>query len=148
MKFLKLIGGIVLFGAVVAAIILAVSDRLPKTHVVSIEIKNCQFTNSGELKVQKDQNMALNIKSDKAGEIHVHGYELKKTAEAGKSVDFNFRAVQSGIFDIEHHGCPDYHVQLTVLNDDGSEPKREEHEQEEHKEPEPKTHEEEEPHQD
>ena len=36
-------------------------------------------------------------------EVHLHGYDIEKEAEAGKPVWFNFKASMDGVFEIEVH---------------------------------------------
>lgn len=54
-----------------------------------------------ELKVKKDGQVNLTVKSDTADEIHVHGYDLKKDVAKGGTVTFDFPANIDGRFEIE-----------------------------------------------
>ena len=44
------------------------------------------------------------VRSDLAGEIHVHGYDYTKDVSAGGSVDLEFSAKSEGIFEVELEG--------------------------------------------
>lgn len=132
MKTLKIALGLVAFLLTAGAIVALGRDRLPQTSKIDIKINSCEYDVAGDLKVKKDQNMALTVSSVQGGEVHLHGYDLKKTLIPGQSETFNFRAVQSGVFDFEQHGC-DGHILLVVLNSDGSEPNIKEHQEEDEK---------------
>lgn len=121
MKTLKLT--LALVGFIAAAGLAAVlgADKLPKTQRISITVRNCEYEVDGAMTVKKGQNVSLTATSEEGGEFHIHGYELKKSLADGQKATFNFRAVQSGIFDVEMHDCEE-HVMLTVLNEDGTEP--------------------------
>lgn len=51
--------------------------------------------------VKQNDNVTLNITGDHTEEIHIHGYDLLKTIEAGKSGVYKFRADKSGDYEIE-----------------------------------------------
>ena len=54
-----------------------------------------------EITVQKDDTARIEVRSDTAGEIHLHGYDIAKDVEAGGTVRFNFPAAIEGVFEIE-----------------------------------------------
>jgi len=55
------------------------------------------------VKVAKGTEVRLLVTSDKADELHVHGYELEKELPAGKQATLDFTADQTGLFEIETH---------------------------------------------
>jgi hypothetical protein len=57
-----------------------------------------------EITVEKDETARIQIRSDTAAEVHVHGYDLFKNVEAGGSVRFSFPATIEGVFEIELEG--------------------------------------------
>jgi hypothetical protein len=54
-----------------------------------------------EITVEKGDTVRIEVRSDTAAEVHVHGYDLVKNVEAGGSVRFNFPATIEGVFEIE-----------------------------------------------
>ena len=56
-----------------------------------------------EVEVSKGDRVALQVGSDQAGEVHVHGYEIDKPLKAGGSVLVTFPARIDGVFEIELH---------------------------------------------
>jgi cytochrome c-type biogenesis protein CcmE len=62
--------------------------------------------------VQKDDTVRLQVRSDTAAEVHVHGYDIFKNVEAGGSVRFNFPADIEGVYEIELEGT---HTQIGQL---------------------------------
>jgi hypothetical protein len=51
--------------------------------------------------VKEGQDVRLQVTSDVAEEVHVHGYDLHKEVAAGGTVRFGFRASIAGVFVIE-----------------------------------------------
>jgi hypothetical protein len=51
--------------------------------------------------VSKGDTVRLEVRSDTAAEVHVHGYDISKDVEAGGSVRFTFPADAEGVFEIE-----------------------------------------------
>jgi hypothetical protein len=45
----------------------------------------------------------LRIRSDIDDEIHIHGYDITKAVQAGKTVAVSFKASITGIFEMESH---------------------------------------------
>jgi hypothetical protein len=66
------------------------------------------------VKVTKGTAIRLQVTSDEADEVHVHGYELEKELPAGEQVTLDFTADQTGLFDIELHESDLQLVQLEV----------------------------------
>jgi heme/copper-type cytochrome/quinol oxidase subunit 2 len=54
-----------------------------------------------DITVNKDDTVRLEVQSDTAAEVHVHGYDISKDVEAGGSVKFNFKADIEGVYEIE-----------------------------------------------
>ena len=63
--------------------------------------------------VTKDDTVRLEVRSDTAGEVHVHGYDVFKDVEAGGSVKFNFKAGIEGVYEIE---LEETHTQIGQLS--------------------------------
>ena len=66
------------------------------------------------VKVAKGTTVELTVTRDSDGEIHIHGYDIAKTAKAGVPVTFRFVADQPGIFEIEAHSPDVLLLQLQV----------------------------------
>lgn len=66
------------------------------------------------VKVAKGTEVRLLVTSDKADELHVHGYELEKELPAGEQVTVDFTADQTGVFEIETHETELQLAQLEV----------------------------------
>jgi len=54
-------------------------------------------------RVHEGDEIVLNISSDHADELHVHGYDLHGSLTPGKPLQLRFKAEHSGRFDIELH---------------------------------------------
>jgi hypothetical protein len=66
------------------------------------------------VKVSKGTQIRLRVTSDKADELHVHGYNFEKELPAGQQVMLDFTADQTGLFDIELHESDLQLAQLEV----------------------------------
>ena len=54
--------------------------------------------------VDKGDRVVLVVKSDVADEIHLHGYDVSRDVEAGKTVRLPFKATIPGRFEVELEG--------------------------------------------
>ena len=57
-----------------------------------------------KLSFTKGDEVSFKVRSDVAEEIHVHGFDLHKDVEAGKSVTFAFPAKFDGKYEVEMEG--------------------------------------------
>jgi hypothetical protein len=74
---------------------------------ITVDVKD--FKPVGGIKtltVKKGQRAQYTVTSDKAEEIHTHGYDIAKDVGPGKPAKFDFVANIDGVFDVEleHHG--------------------------------------------
>ncbi len=53
------------------------------------------------VKLDSGSQVRLQVTSDHADEVHVHGYDLKKDLEAGQPGVISFKADQTGVFEVE-----------------------------------------------
>jgi hypothetical protein len=57
--------------------------------------------------VTKGDTVRLLVSSDGDDEIHLHGYDITRTAKPGKPARFRFAANVEGVFEIESHTAED-----------------------------------------
>jgi hypothetical protein len=62
----------------------------------------------------KNDRVRFVVKSDVSDEIHVHGYDFKKTVKAGGKVTFSFPAKIDGEFVVELEGRAEQIAKLVV----------------------------------
>lgn len=75
------------------------------------------------LPAKQNESVTLRIRSDRAGEVHVHGYDQNVILKTGAEVVLTFTAKASGIYPIHLHerqnpadpDSPMLHRQLAVL---------------------------------
>jgi FtsP/CotA-like multicopper oxidase with cupredoxin domain len=67
-----------------------------------------------KIRVTKGDTVRFRVRSPKAEEVHVHGYDLKKDLPAGRTVSMSFKATIDGIFVIELEGSGTQIAQLRV----------------------------------
>jgi heme/copper-type cytochrome/quinol oxidase subunit 2 len=56
-----------------------------------------------DIKVKNGDSVDIVVSSDATNDLHLHGYDIEKTAEPGKPVHFKFKADAEGEFDLESH---------------------------------------------
>jgi hypothetical protein len=67
-----------------------------------------------KLEYTKGDLIRFVVKSDVSDEVHVHGYDIPKTVEAGGSVSFRFPANLEGVFEIELESRKEQIAELRV----------------------------------
>jgi len=66
------------------------------------------------LTYDEGDQIRFKVESDTSDEIHVHGYDIAKEVEAGRSVTFSFPAEIEGVFEVELEGRGEQIAELTV----------------------------------
>ena len=67
------------------------------------------------LTVKQGQTVRFRVRNDEKEEVHVHGYDIKKDLEPGKTETVAFKATIPGIFEIELEGSGTPLAQLKVV---------------------------------
>jgi hypothetical protein len=62
---------------------------------------------------QGDQ-VTFRVRTNDADEVHVHGYNIERETQPGKTLTISFKATINGIFEIELHHADAQIGQLTV----------------------------------
>ena len=87
------------FTGVVVAVRVAGGKVVPPAHRVDVPM---------------GQRVRLQVDSDVADEVHVHGYDLMKDVKPGGIVTFDFPASLEGIFEAELEGRKQQIIELRV----------------------------------
>ena len=66
------------------------------------------------LTFDQGDTVRFRVRSDTAEEVHIHGYDIKKDLEPGKTATVSFRASITGIFEIELEGSATQIAELKV----------------------------------
>jgi hypothetical protein len=67
-----------------------------------------------ELEYSAGEEVRFRVSSDKAEEVHVHGYDIAKEVPAGGTVEFDFPAELEGIYEAELEGLGVQIIELRV----------------------------------
>ena len=67
-----------------------------------------------KLRLTEGETVRFRVRSDVADHVHVHGYDLMKDVEPGKTITFSFPATITGIFEIELEDRGEEIAQLRV----------------------------------
>ena len=66
------------------------------------------------LTYKQGETVRFRVRSDNAEEVHIHGYDIKKDLEPGKTATVSFKASITGIFEIEFEGSATQIAELKV----------------------------------
>jgi hypothetical protein len=66
------------------------------------------------LTYDQGDTVRFRVRSDKAEEVHIHGYDIKKDLEPGKTETVTFKASITGIFEIEFEDSATQIAELKV----------------------------------
>ena len=69
---------------------------------------------TGRVEVRKGALVRITVTSDAADNLHLHGYDLEVDLPAGQPASVQFRANQSGLFEVETHNTHLVLLQLMV----------------------------------
>jgi heme/copper-type cytochrome/quinol oxidase subunit 2 len=108
-----------LFAALLLVVTLALgacsSPEAPQAVTVDVTIKNGSVTPNGTtLDVAKGGSVTVNVTSDAADEIHVHGIDQELQVEPGVPASMTFTADQGGVFEMESHHLDKLVVKFAV----------------------------------
>ena len=71
--------------------------------------------NEKALTFKEGETVRFRVRHDAAEEVHVHGYDITKELEPGKTETVSFKATITGIFEIELEGSHTLLAQLKVV---------------------------------
>lgn len=85
------------------------------TRRISVAWAGGQATgDTGKIAVPLGANVEIVVTSDKADELHLHGYDLSAKVAAGGSATLRFAATIAGVFELEFHGADRELLKLQV----------------------------------
>ena len=67
-----------------------------------------------KLQYTQGDQVRFRVRTKGADEVHVHGYNIEKETQPGKTLSISFKATINGIFEIELHHADAQIGQLTV----------------------------------
>lgn len=80
---------------------------------VALEVKDGKLVSGPKVvRLKRDDQVKLTVVTDRADELHVHGYNLVLNVAAGKPATLDFTAKRTGRFAIELHKSG---TEVTVL---------------------------------
>lgn len=71
------------------------------SRTFDVTVTNGSSMSPDHLSAKAGDTITINITSDRAGEVHLHGYDIPFDTEPGKVASHTFKASQTGDFDIE-----------------------------------------------
>jgi hypothetical protein len=87
----------------------------PEPQVPTIFLRNGQpLGGPQELSFSRGDDIRFRVESDRAWEIHLHGYDVSMEVSAGGSVSFNVPADIEGVFEVEVEETTNPIAEITV----------------------------------
>ncbi len=84
-------------------------------RVIKVAVAHGAVTGeTGRVRVARGSTVALEVTSDVADEVHVHGYDKEAEIPAGDTAIVRFVADLPGVFETELHGSDQQILQLEV----------------------------------
>jgi FtsP/CotA-like multicopper oxidase with cupredoxin domain len=68
---------------------------------LNVSVTNGSTMSPAHLSVRQGDTVTINVTSDRAGEVHLHGYDVHFDATPGQVVSHSFKASTGGDFEIE-----------------------------------------------
>jgi hypothetical protein len=76
----------------------------PAPSYTTIEVRDGESVGGvKEISLEKGDTARIEVRSNRAGEVHIHGYDEYLDLKAGKPARTRFRADLEGIYEIEDH---------------------------------------------
>jgi plastocyanin len=66
-----------------------------------VTVANAATMTPDHLTAKQGDTVTINVRSDRAGEVHLHGYDIQFETKPGEVASHTFKANQTGDFDIE-----------------------------------------------
>ena len=80
----------------------------PKPDVTRIRIRGGEVAGgAADITATKGDIVRIVVSADAPDDIHLHGYDIERTAAPGQPARFRFKADVEGIFEIESHVAED-----------------------------------------
>src|SRR2546423_6941639 len=92
---------LVLFVAVGGFLVLRNQGGGGRPVTRDVTVSNAATMSPGHLTARQGDTITINIRSDRSGEVHLHGYDIHFEVRAGQAVSQTFHAGQSGDFELE-----------------------------------------------
>ena len=106
--------------AVFSGVVLAQSDAA-NPEVILVNIVDGAVQGNKVVRVTQGQVIELRWISDKALDIHLHGYDIEKSLKAGEAKAMSFSAFATGRFPVTLHGASHSHGETAPGSHGGGE---------------------------
>jgi Cupredoxin-like domain len=74
----------------------------PRERTFNVSVEGGEMS-PAEISVNEGDRVTLRVSSDKPMEFHMHGYDVEREVEPGKTAKLHFEADLTGRFEIEDH---------------------------------------------
>ena len=90
----------------------------PGVRVIRVSVAHGALSGeTGRVRVTRGATVELDVTSDVADQVHVHGYDREADIPAGGTATLRFVADLPGVFETELHGSDQQLLQLEVVQD-------------------------------
>jgi hypothetical protein len=92
---------VIFFAAGAYIIFFSAKSYTPQNVTFDVTVTSANTMKPSVLSVHQNDTVTINITSDTAGEVHLHGYDIPFNTTVGQVTSHTFKAVNTGNFDIE-----------------------------------------------
>lgn len=87
----------------------------PAETTIEIEVVGGEVIGPGEVEVAQGSRVDIEVEADVADEVHVHGYDLIASVTPERRAKIEFRAMATGVFEVELESAGLLLLELTVV---------------------------------
>lgn len=95
------IGVVVVFAIVGAILVLRGQSGGGKPVTIDVSVTGASHMSPDHLTASHNDSVTINVRSDQAGEVHLHGYDIHFETKPGEVASQTFHADKTGDFEIE-----------------------------------------------
>ena len=86
---------------VAAGALIAAGRQAGQPRTINVTVTGAKTMSPSDWKVNQNDTVTVNIKSDTDGEVHLHGYDIHFETKAGQTISQTFKADKSGSYPVE-----------------------------------------------
>lgn len=96
-----IVAAVLVVFVIAAGILIYTNSHAGQNVTLDVTVTGGKTMKPSDWKANQNDTVTVNIKSDKDGEVHLHGYDIHFETRAGQTVSKTFKADKSGAYPIE-----------------------------------------------
>lgn len=129
-RIIKFVAWLTIATVLLIGLVAACGGGEPEELEIAVSVEG-ESMSPETIKVKQGDMVTLKIQVEKAGEFHLHGYDIEQDIEPGPAADFLFLADATGRFKITFHHAEEGEEDHEDEEDEDEDEDEEDHEDEE-----------------